>query len=252
MTPLTRLLVLGGTAEARQLATELVGRPGLAVVSSLAGRVRAPSLPPGDVRIGGFGGAHGLARWLRDEGVGAVVDATHPFAARITANAARACAATGTPLLVLRRPGWRAGPGDVWRWVDSLDTPDEAAAALAGCGDRVFLTTGRGHLAPFSGMDRWFLLRSVDPPQPPLPQRLLVLLDRGPFTVDSERALLVEHRIDVLVTRDSGSSMAAAKLVAARETWIPVVVQRRPPVPPGVDVVETVTEVLSWIHGLRG
>lgn len=245
-----RLLILGGTGEARRLAAELAGLSGLAVVSSLAGRVRAPALPQGEVRLGGFGGALGLARWLRAEHVTAVVDATHPFAARMTANAAVASEATGVPLLVLRRPGWTAGPGDVWRRVGPLDTPDEAEAALAGCGDRVFLATGRGHLAPFASLDRWFLLRSVDPPQPPLPRRRHVVLDRGPFTVDGERALLAEHRIDVVVTRDSGGTMAAAKLAAARDAGIPVLLQRRPPLPPGVEEAATVAGAIAWVERL--
>ncbi|WP_245585606.1 cobalt-precorrin-6A reductase [Pseudonocardia asaccharolytica] len=244
-----RLLILGGTSEARRLAAALVDAPGMEVVSSLAGRVRAPSLPPGAVRIGGFGGAEGLAQWLRDKGIDAVVDATHPFASRMTANAAAASAATGVPLRVLRRPGWTAGPGDEWRWVDSLS---EAAALLPSLGSRVFLTTGRQDLAAFAQLDLWFLVRSVDPPQPPAPARMQVLLDRGPFSIDGERALLHEHRIDVLVTKDSGGIMTAAKLTAARDAGIPVVVQRRPPLPAGVTAVPTVDEALTWLRESRG
>ncbi|NMH99143.1 cobalt-precorrin-6A reductase [Pseudonocardia sp. K10HN5] len=238
------MLILGGTREARRLAAVLVDRPGLHVTSSLAGRVRTPSLPPGEVRIGGFGGVDGLAGWLRDKAVDAVVDATHPFAARMSANAAAATARAGVALLVLRRPGWTAGPGDDWRWADTLP---EAAALLPSLGERIFLTTGRQDLASFADLDLWFLVRSVDAPEPPAPQRMHVLLDRGPFTVDGERTLLREHRIDVLVTKDSGGDMTAAKLVAARELGIPVVIQSRPPLPAGVTVVPTVAAAADWV-----
>ncbi len=238
------VLLLGGTAEARQLASALHGRAGLAVTSSLAGRVAVPLLPPGDVRIGGFGGVDGLRRWLRDNAVDAVVDATHPFAPAVTDHAVAATAALDVPLLVLRREGWRAGPGDRWHRV-----PDAAAAAalLPGLGRRVFLATGRGSLAAFAGLDRcWFLLRAVDPPPPPLPVHHHLLLDRGPFTADAERALLREHRVEVVVSRDSGGAMTAAKLVAARELGLPVVLLDRPPAP-AVPTVATVDDAVRWL-----
>jgi precorrin-6A/cobalt-precorrin-6A reductase len=238
-----RVLLLGGTGEARRLAAALVA-DGVDVVSSLAGVVAAPVLPAGEVRVGGFGGAEGLAAWLREHRVAAVVDATHPFAAGITANAAEAATRTGTPLLRLQRPGWTPGPGDDWRWVDTLE---EAAAAVAGS-RHVFLTTGRRGLAAFAGLTGEVLLRTVDPPEPPLPARTTVVLERGPFTLDDERALMREHRVDVLVTKDSGGGMTAAKLVAARELGVPVVVVRRPPVPAGVPVVATVDEALTWVR----
>lgn len=246
---LSTVLLLGGTGEARRLAGALAGTPGLRVVSSLAGRVKAPSLPAGEVRIGGFGGTTGLVQWLRDNRVDAVVDATHPFAARITAHAVRACAATGTPLLVLSRPGWTAGPGDRWHWVPSLDA---AARLLPELGGRVFLTTGRQDLAVFADLDLWFLVRTVDPPEPPVPRHAEVLLARGPFTVDGERDLLERHRIDVVVTKDSGGIMTAAKLIAARDAGIPVVVQRRPPLPtgPGVERAESVEDAITWTQNL--
>lgn len=228
------VLILGGTAEARALATVLVDE-GVRVVSSLAGRVRDPALPAGEVRIGGFGGADGLAAWLTAHDVTAVVDATHPFAATMTAHAVAACAATGVPLVVLRRPGWIPQPG--WTWVDSLA---DAAALLPTLGERVFLTTGRTSLATFAGLDLEFLVRCVDPPTGPVPRRVRVLLDRGPFTVAGERALLREHRIDVLVTKDSGGMLTSAKLTAARVERVPVLVVRRPPLPAGVRAVETV------------
>lgn len=232
-----RVLLLGGTGEARRVAAALAGRPGLRVVTSLAGRVADPALPPGEVRIGGFGGPAGLAAWLRAEGIGAVVDATHPFAARVTASAVAATAEVGVPLVVLRRPGWTEVPGDDWRRV-----PSTAAAAVAvdELGERVFLTTGRQSLAAFAGLDRpWFLARSVDPPEPPTPPRLEVILDRGPFTVTGELDLLRRYRIDLLVTKDSGGSMTEAKLTAARRRRIPVVVVTRPPLPTAPHAVIT-------------
>lgn len=237
------VLVLGGTTEARELAASLAARPGVRVTTSLAGRVSRPGAVDGDVRIGGFGGAEGLAAWLREHEADAVVDATHPFATAITANAARAAAATGIPAVVLRRPGWRPGPGDRWHPADSLA---EAAALLPPLGRRVFLTTGRLGLAAFAALtEPHFLVRSVEAPEPPLPPHTDVLLARGPFTFDTERALLREHRIDVLVTKDSGGEATAAKLVAARELGLPVVVVRRPPLPEGVAAVPDVRGVLA-------
>jgi precorrin-6A/cobalt-precorrin-6A reductase len=237
------VLLLGGTGEARRLAGALVA-DGVDVVSSLAGAVADPRLPVGAVRVGGFGGAEGLAAWLRDEDVAVVVDATHPFAAGITAHAAAATAATGARLLRLQRPGWTAGPGDDWRWVDTLEEAADAVADVA----HVFVTTGRRGLAAFAGLTGEVLVRTVDPPEPPLPARVTVVLERGPFTLEDERALMREHEVDVLVTKDSGGGMTAAKLVAARELGVRVVVVRRPPVPPGVPVVTTVEEAVTWVR----
>lgn len=241
MTP--RILVLGGTAEARALAQEL-GSAGVAVVSSLAGRVARPRLPVGEVRVGGFGGPEALARWLVEHAIGAVVDATHPFAERISASAAQATDSAGLPLLRLERPGWEAGAGDRWYWVDDLP---QAAAALRGLGaDRVLLTTGRQGLAAFAHDDvRWFLIRCVDPPDVALPARHEVLLDRGPYTLEGELALIDAHRIDVVVTKDSGGRLTDAKLHAARNRGLPVVVVRRPP-RQGVPTVRTVAEAAAW------
>ena len=236
------VLILGGTAEARALAAALVDA-GVRVVSSLAGRVRDPALPVGEVRIGGFGGVEGLAAWLREHGVAAVVDATHPFASTMTAHAVSATAAAGVPLVVLRRPGWPPDPD--WTWADSLPA---AAAALPTLGKRVFLTTGRTSLSAFADLDLEFLVRCVDPPAGPMPRRVRVLLSRGPFTVDGERALLREHAIDVLVTKDSGGSLTSAKLAAARVEGIQVLVVRRPPLPVGIEAVDTVDAALARLH----
>ncbi|MFD7656876.1 cobalt-precorrin-6A reductase [Actinosynnema sp. NPDC059797] len=230
------VLVLGGTGEGRALAEALTG---LRVISSLAGRVSAPRLPPGEVRVGGFGGVRGLVGYLRAERVDAVVDATHPFADRITANAVAATAETGTPFLVLRRPPWPPQPG--WTYVDTV-----ADAAAAVRGRRAFITTGRQELGHFTTG----VARTVDPPEDPAPG-LTVILDRGPYTVDGELALLREHAVEVLVTKDSGGPMTAAKLTAARHLGMPVVVVRRPPAP-DAPLVETVAEAVAWLTGGSG
>ncbi|MFF5859480.1 cobalt-precorrin-6A reductase [Streptomyces sp. NPDC012751] len=241
-----RVLILGGTTEARRLAELLHGTPGLELTSSLAGRAADPRLPPGGTRIGGFGGAAGLAAWLREHGTGAVVDATHPFAGTIGHHALQAAAAVRVPLLVLRRPGWLPVEGDRWHEVGSLE---EAAAALPALGRRVFLTTGRMGLAAFAALDDlWFLVRSVDAPGPPHPARMEVLLDRGPFTLDGERELLRRHRVDVVVTKDSGGAATAPKLAAAREAGLPVVLVRRPPAPEGVPVVPDAGSAARWVR----
>ncbi|MFC8508568.1 cobalt-precorrin-6A reductase [Streptomyces sp. NPDC057411] len=241
------VLILGGTTEGRLLAGLLDGT--VRVTSSLAGRVAAPRLPAGEVRIGGFGGPEGLAAWVRRHDVDAVIDATHPFAERISFNAARAADTAHVPLLALRRPGWVPVAGDRWHEVGSLE---EAAAALDGLGDRVFLTSGRLGLAAFADRPEWFLVRSVDAPDVPMPARSELLLDRGPFTLDGERGLLARHRIDVLVTKDSGGAATAPKLTAAREAAVPVVVVRRPPVPQGVPVASTPEEAAAWARALAG
>ncbi|MGV9313216.1 cobalt-precorrin-6A reductase [Streptomyces sp. NPDC003691] len=241
------VLILGGTTEARRLAELLAAAPlpGLRVTNSLAGRVAAPRLPPGEVRIGGFGGPEGLALWLRTHAVDALVDATHPFAGTISFNAARAAALTGLPLLALRRPGWAPVDGDDWHEAESLE---EAAELLPALGGRVFLTTGRTGLGAFAALDAlWFLVRSVDPPEGPRPPHTTVLLDRGPFTLDGEREVLRRHRIDVLVTKDSGGAATAPKLTAAREAGLPVVVIRRPPAPEGVPVVPDPESATRWL-----
>ncbi|WP_376765916.1 cobalt-precorrin-6A reductase [Amycolatopsis pithecellobii] len=237
------VLVLGGTAEARALAAELTER-GVHVVSSLAGRVANPRLPVGEVRVGGFGGPDGFARYLTENRVGVVVDATHPFAQRIGNSAVHGAAVARIPLLRLARRGWTAGEGDDWHWVGSLE---EAATKATQLGERIFLTSGRQGLSAFAGCTgQWFLARCVDPPEPPLPPKIEILLDRGPYDVPGELRLLDEHCIDVLVTKDSGGTMTAAKLVAARMRGIPVVVVRRP-ARPVTEIVEDVTAAADWV-----
>ncbi|MCD9879597.1 cobalt-precorrin-6A reductase [Streptomyces guryensis] len=237
------VLILGGTTEGRELAAALAALPGVRVTTSLAGRVTRPGALSGDVRVGGFGGAAGLAAWLREQRVDALVDATHPFAEAITANAAQAASATGVPAVVMRRPGWQPGPEDRWHLVPSLAA---AADLLPRFGPRVFLTTGRIGLAAFAHLtDRHFVVRSVEPPEPPMPAHTEVLLARGPFTVDDETALLREYLVDVLVTKDSGGAATAAKLTAARGLRLPVVVVRRPSLPEGVTAVPDVPQALA-------
>jgi len=238
------VLILGGTAEARQLAGRLADRGGLQTISSLAGRVRDPVLPAGEVRIGGFGGADGLADWLIAHDVAAVVDATHPFAQGISANAAAACARTGTPLLGLTRPPWTPGEHDAWHEAGSLE---DAARLLPSLGRRAFLTTGRQGLAVFAPLEQtWFLIRCVDPPSGPLPRACEVVLARGPYDAGAERALMREHRIDVLVTKNSGGGLTSGKLDAARELGIPVIMVARPPLPK-VPRCESPDQAESWL-----
>ena len=242
---MSTVLILGGTAEARRLAAALHAG-GVPVVSSLAGRVSRPALPAGQVRTGGFGGAEGLADYLRRAQVRIVVDATHPFAARISANAAAAAGLTGVPLVRLQRPGWREHPdASRWSWV-----PDAAAArAAAAASQRPFLTTGRQSLPDFlPWSDRDVLARVVDPPEFPLPERWTLLLARGPYELPAELARLAGHGADALLTKDSGGDLTAAKLDAAGALGVPVVVIERPPPPPGVPLVTTVAETLRVVR----
>ncbi len=212
-------------------------------MSALAGRVREPVLPVGEVRIGGFGGAQRLREWLHANGIDAVVDATHPFAARMSANAAAACAAAGVAHLVLARPPWPRESH--WRSVASV------ADAVPIVGERVFLTIGRQGVGAFERSPAWFLIRSIDPPTAPLPAHHELLLARGPFTVDDEAQLIARHRIDTLVTKNSGGPQTVAKLAAARAAGIAVVVVERPPLPPGAQVVDTVAAAATWATALR-
>lgn len=236
-----RVLLLGGTAEARALATRV--HPHVNVVSSLAGRVPDPVLPVGAVRIGGFGGVDGLRKWLRDEHIDAVVDATHPFAATITAHAAAACGELNLPYLLLARPAW--DPGDAIVVVSDRRAAEVVARQQFS---RVFLTTGRSGVAAFAGSDAWFLIRAVTAPNADLlPRRHQLVLSRGPYHYDGEVALLREHRIDALVTKNSGGEMTRAKLDAAAALAIPVVMVSRPPPPPGVATAGSVDEALTWL-----
>jgi precorrin-6A/cobalt-precorrin-6A reductase len=246
--PPLRLLVLGGTAEARDVAAHLAGWRGVHVVTSLAGRTARPVLPAGAVRVGGFADAGGLAEYLAAEAVDAVLDATHPYAARMSATASDVCSRLGLPLLVLRRSGWVPQAGDRWAEVDSLA---EAAAAVERLGHRrAFLAIGRQGLPAFAPLDGvWFLIRCVDPPAPPLPAAHQVVLDRGPFAFEAEVELLRGHRVEAVVSKNSGGQSGYAKIEAARHLGLPVVMVRRPPAPPG-PFVTSVEAALDWVQTL--
>ena len=245
------VLVLGGTAEAREVAVLLL-EAGVDFTSSLAGRVVRPRLPVGPVRIGGFGGVDGLLDYLRESSVSAVVDATHPFAAGISANAIAACAAAKVPLLRLERTGWSGAPGaETWHWVDSHE---EAAEVAAGLGTRPFLTIGRQSLGSFVAAlgELAVTARVVDEPDLEVPPTWQILLSRGPYELASEKALLLEAGADVLVTKDSGGTWTWPKMAAAAELGIAVVVVRRKAVPSGVEVVSDPGAAAAWVAGFRG
>jgi precorrin-6A/cobalt-precorrin-6A reductase len=246
------LLILGGTGESRRLAERAVREFGeqLEVITSLAGRTAEPAPIIGAVRQGGFGGPAGLAAYLRDNAVDLLIDATHPFADQISRHAAEAAALTGVPRLAIVRPPWRWQPGD--RWIEVVDAP-AAAAAVRTLGRRVWLTLGTADIEAFAALpNHWFLVRRVDAPAEPLPLRQVeILLARGPFALADERRILAQHRIEVVVSRASGGAATVAKLDAAREAGIPVVLIARPP-PPPEPVVPTVDEALDWLRAQLG
>jgi precorrin-6A/cobalt-precorrin-6A reductase len=250
MTP-RRLLILGGTGEASALARAALVRFGEAIeiTTALAGRTERPGPIPGQVRIGGFGGARGLTAYLTEHRFDHVIDATHPFAAEISRSARLACDATQVPRLTLRRPAWRRDPLDRWIEVDSA----EAAAMIVGrVGRRALLTVGAGSVASFSAVEEVrFVVRLVDPPRERLPLKFHeIVLGRGPFSLSEERHLIARYAIDVLVCKASGGAATEPKLVAARELSLPVIVIRRPPQEPGA-TVETVEAALDWLDGDR-
>ena len=233
-----KILVLGGTIEARQLAGKLAAK--YAVTLSLAGRTENPVAQGVPVRVGGFGGAEGLAAFLEDNRVDLLVDATHPYAARISANAAEAARLAGIPAIALRRPAWQQGTGDRWTPVESAA---EAVTALGSAPRKIFLALGRQELAPFEAAPQHsYLVRSVDPVEPPLglPDATYILA-RGPFSEADDRALLETHGIDAIVSKNSGGHATYGKIAAARKLGIEVFLIRRPPLPDlpsGVDVEE--------------
>jgi precorrin-6A/cobalt-precorrin-6A reductase len=241
-----RVLLLGGTTEAARMARACADA-GVDAVYSYAGRTVAPLAPPLPVRVGGFGGVDGLAAYLLAENITHVVDATHPFAAEMSRNAVAACAEAGVALIALEREPWRARKGDRWTHVPDLAG---AVAALGTAPRRVFLAIGRQHLAAFAGAPQHhYLLRLVDPPGAPLPlPRAEAVIARGPFSVAGDRALLQAHGTQVIVAKNAGGAGAEAKLVAARELGLPVVLIDRPFVPER-QVVRTVGEVMTWLTG---
>jgi precorrin-6A/cobalt-precorrin-6A reductase len=241
------LLILGGTGEAAILARAVLARFGetLNLTTSLAGRTQRPGPLPGRIRIGGFGGAAGLAAYLTEHGVDRLIDATHPFAARISTAARLACEEARVPRLLLLRPPWRRHPLDRWIEVDSMAA---AAEIVSRFGRRAFLTVGTGEVSCFAAAAGvHFLVRLIDPPKRPLPLHSYdVMVGRGPFALAEERHRLKRHAIDVLVCKASGGAATEAKILAARELGLPVIMVQRPPPEPG-DAVETVEAAVDWL-----
>ena len=240
-----RILILGGTTEARALGERLAKRGGLDVTLSLAGRTASPVVHAVPVRVGGFGGAAGLADYLVKQRFDALLDATHPYANTISENAVAAARRTGVPFMTLHRPPWVAVAGD--RWIEVSD----AGAAVRAIGEQprgVFVALGRNELAPFAGAPQHrYLIRSVDPVDPPLPlPQVAYVTARGPFSAADDRALMVAHAIDVVVAKNSGGGAAYGKIAAARGLGVEVILLRRPP-PPAAPAVETVEDAIAWL-----
>ena len=245
-----KLLILGGSGEAADLARALDGDARYDVTLSLAGRTSEPVALPGKLLTGGFGGAEGLTRVLAEDRFDLLIDATHPFARQMKANAIEASKIAGTKFLAIRRPPWVQSEGDRWIMVTSLEA---AAVAIGKDPRRVFLTTGRMELAPFrSAPQHLYIVRSVEAPSPAeLPPRVELITARGPFNFDDERALLDAHKIEVIVTKNSGGAGAAAKLDAARALSLPVIMVERPDLPEAPSV-ETVADALLWLEHAHG
>jgi precorrin-6A/cobalt-precorrin-6A reductase len=240
------VLILGGTWEARQIAAALAARPALSVVTSLAGRTVEPRRPAGELRIGGFGGAAGLAGYLRAAAIDRVIDATHPYAATISRHAMEASETVGRPLLRFERKAWQAETGDRWVEVDSLAA---AVRVIPSLGRRAFLTIGVKELGAFAGLPAvWFLVRLVEAPSEPPPLAdYEILLGRGPFDLAAERTLLHDHRIDFIIAKNSGGQASYAKIAAARALGLPVMLLRRPALP-AAETVDSIDQVVRWVE----
>jgi precorrin-6A/cobalt-precorrin-6A reductase len=244
-TPL-RVLLLGGTSEGFELAARLSGRQDLTVISSLAGRVSEPKLPPGLVRVGGFGGLDAMTSYLVSEGIRVVIDATHPYAARISHNAEAACTRAGLPLIALVRPAWKLVDGDCWHGVPDFQSAADFVNTKAS---RVFLSIGRQELRAFSECnDVWFLVRAIETPDC-LPPHHTLILRRGPFEMEDELELLRDHSIDSVVSKNSGGSATYTKIEAARALHIPVVMVERP-FKHTLEAVHTVDDVIAKLNRL--
>jgi precorrin-6A/cobalt-precorrin-6A reductase len=242
-----KILILGGTTEGRLLAERLAGDPRYQTLLSFAGRTESLQRPASAHRVGGFGGSEGLSAFLREHAFAALVDATHPFAARISANAVLAATRTGTPLVRLSRPAWSQQPGDLWTCVASME---DAARALGDTPRRVFLTIGKQEIAAFRAAPQHrYLTRAIDAFEPGLPHAR-VILARGPFALDGELALLERERIEVLVSKNAGTSATYAKIEAARKLGITVVMVDRPLLPEALEV-HAVEGVRTWLAALH-
>lgn len=244
MTP-PKLLILGGTQEAAELARRATGHSRWQVTTSLAGRTQAHAELPGQMRIGGFGGVEGLSSYLTDQRIDLLVDATHPFAVTMSQTAAAACSKVRVPRLMLNRPEWRPQIGDNWIHVTN---GGRAAVALEDIGPRVFLSTGRWQIASFTPLKHtWFLVRLIDTPNQRLPLCNYQLhLRRGPFCQEAELKLLRSHRINAVVSKNSGGDATYGKIIAARSLGLPVVMIERPTIPTG-EVVSDVEGALRWL-----
>lgn len=245
MTKQKRLLILGGTAEAAKLAAKAAEISVVAVILSLAGRTQQPISPIETVRVGGFGGVAGLTDYLQTQQIDLLIDATHPFAAQISHHAAVAADNCHIPRLMLTRPAWKPVKGDNWLEVESNEA---AATVLPQLAQRIFLTIGRQELAAFAHLqDLWFLMRMVEPPSADILMPLgKLLLERGPFSLLEERSLLQQYEIEAIVSKNSGGDATYAKIIAARELSIPVVMVQRPSIPSS-EQVEQIEDALAWI-----
>ena len=241
-----KTLILAGTSEASQLARLLVDESEIAPIASFAGRTKSLKPPPIPYRMGGFGGVDGLAHYLESEEVDAVIDATHPFAAQMSSNAAEACRRLNLPLLRLERPAWAPVEGDRWASVTSMA---EAAEALGSDPKRVFLPIGKLEVAPFEAAPQHhYLLRAVDAFAIPAGLTNAELITaRGPFGLVDEIALMRQHRIDIVVSKNSGASATEAKISAARRLGLPVIMVERPSLPEA-ETVATAEEALNWLR----
>ncbi|BAZ31921.1 precorrin-6x reductase [Cylindrospermum sp. NIES-4074] len=240
-----RVLILGGTGDAAELAARVATISGIEAIASLAGRTREPSTPVGNYRIGGFGGVAGLVDYLHRMQIDILIDATHPFANQMSFNAADAAAEVGIPRLLLNRPAWEKKQGDVWVEVENVT---DAATALESQAQRVFLTVGRQELSAFAHLqDIWFLMRMIDQPNPDaiVPPGVL-LCDRGPFALENEREILIQNRIDAIVSKNSGGDATYPKIIAARELGVKVVMINRPAIPQGEQVAD-VESAVAWL-----
>jgi len=244
-----KILILGGTNEALALARALADRPEINAVMSLAGRTGHPVLPPIKHRIGGFGGVEGLIAYLQSENMSAVIDATHPFAAQMTRNAALACERLGVPRLIFTRPAWTPSTED--RWISVRDT-EAAVDALGEEPKKVFLTVGRLSLPAFRrAPQHHYLMRSIDAPDATdCPPQTKLILARGPFDVEAEQALMLAHGIEIIVTKNSGGHATDAKLIAARALHLPVIMIDRPTLPES-DIVHNLESVMAFIAAHR-
>lgn len=239
-----RLLILGGTTEAKKLAEKAVEIPNLEVISSLAGRTQQAINPTGTVRVGGFGGEAGLTNYLQEQAIDFLIDATHPFAAQISWNAAAAADRVSIPRLMINRPAWEPEPN----WIE-VESNEAAAAVLPNLAQRFFLTIGRQELSAFAHLQQlWFLMRMIDPPTGLIPPGE-VLLARAPFSVEQERSWMQNYQIEAIVSKNSGGDATAAKLIAARELDLPIVMVQRPAMPRGESVSE-VKDALAWLSTL--